>query len=1071
MHSPGRFFVTINIRNLAIQALIDTGAACGILFRSDLFYDLEKQGVRLTPIQGNVTVANGAAAEIRGKCFPIVKLGSATWKGKCYLVKGLSSPAIIGWEMLHDLKAHLDIYNRKLMIEGQQVDEAAEALDIYSICSMSPPTVYDSEDFPELPHDFQKPLEIVADHPNLSKEEISDLQNFIQEWGERFKESPGVSNAVTMKLYPDPTMPPVKQRYYPLSPVMQKIAGEEVDDLLEKGMIVPSDSPWSSPAFLLPKKNNTWRLTVDYRAVNKVCRKNAYPLPRIQDTLDRLKGSFFITNLDLNAAYHQIRMAPESQELTAFSIHGKGHYEYRVMPFGLSTAPAVFQAAMEKVLSPVIGKHTHVYLDDIIISSATYQDHKKHLGEVFQLLFSAGFKLNWEKCCFAKPYTEFLGFVVGQGEIQVSPKKVEAVANYPRPRTVKQLRGFLSLLSWMRRHIPNLADKSSTLTDMLRKNGDFVWTPERNEAFIQLKGCLQTPPILSAPDFDIPFEVHCDASNVAIGAVLLQKVDLEYKVIAYASRVLSHTERNYTTTEKECLAVIFALEKWRPYVQGQRTVVKTDHSSLTWLQNIKNPAGRLARWLARLSPYDICITYTKGKENVVPDALSRAVEDPDEEIEVATIFPGLPPLPDFSTSSDHWYNTLKEHISTNPERFPTFKVNNDGFVLKLVKECVTDKIVTKYVVPLDQRENVLQQYHDSLIGGHLGAKKTFNRIGQTLYWPKMWQDTKKYVRTCSVCQQYKANNLQAAGEMKVNDLTTLKPFQIVSMDLVGPLPMTKSKKQYILVLVDLATKFIIADSLQTATAANVIKVVENKLFLEYGTPKVLLTDNGTQFVSKKMQEFCRKFNVKMHTTPFYFPAANPTERYNRTIKTTLAIYATDNHRSWDQHLPFVVLSLRTATSEITGFSPARLVFGRELELPLGVENPIDRGKISPFDPNHYDETLTQELHTIYNKALESYKKAKRNQQHQYNLRHRPVQYKSGDLVWRKNFELSSGSERTTSKLNPKFIGPFKVEKILSTTQYQLSDLKGKDYGRWHVSHLRPVTDDTRWNDDSSSPPG
>lgn len=1069
INSP-RFYVTITIRNLSLPALIDTGAACGILFKSDLFYDLQRQGVRLTPMQGTLGVANGNEAEIRGKCYPRVQIGSSTWKGTCYLVKGLTYPAIIGWETLHDLKATLDIFNRKLSLQGQHVHEAKEVLDVFSLNSIGPPTIYDSDKFPELPHETENIVNLSIDHPQVSQARLGDVKQFLLQWEEKFKTSPGITNVTTMKLWRDPNMPPIKQRYYPLSPIMQKAAAEQVDALLEKGLIVPSESPWSSPAFLLPKKNNTWRLTVDYREVNKVCRKNAYPLPRIQDTLDLLKGSFFISNLDLNSAYHQIPMDPASQELTAFSVQGKGHYEYRVMPFGLSTAPAIFQATMEKVLAPVIGKHTHVYLDDIIIASETFEEHKQHLEAVFNLLFKAGFKLNWEKCFFMKQYTEFLGFIVGQGKIQVSPKKTEAVMNYPRPRTLKQLRGFLSLLSWMRRHIPNLAELSSPLTEMLRKDTKMYWTDARNDAFLKLKQCLLEPPVLCAPDFNLPFEVHCDASNVAIGAVLLQKVEEAYQVIAYASRVLSQPERNYSTTEKECLAVIFALEKWRPYIQGQQTIVKTDHSSLTWLQNIKNPAGRLARWVARLSPYDLDIRYTKGKDNVVPDALSRAVDDPDESTEVATIFPDLTPLPPFQDSSDPWYIALRQSISNNPKQYPSFRLIDDEIV-KLTYTPMTNQLVTKRVVPNDHQAHVLRLYHDSLVGGHLGAKKTYHRIAQTLYWPKMWQTIKNYVHSCVPCQQYKARNVLSGGEMNVKEVTELKPFQIVSMDLVGPLPMSRGKKQFILVLVDQATKFIIGESLTQATTNSVIKVIEKKLFLEHGVPNILLTDNGSQFTSKKMKTFCASYGVQLHTTPFYFPAANATERYNRTIKTALAIFATDDHRSWDEHLPYVIFCLRTAVSEVTGFTPSKLVFGRELNCPFSTSSSIQHGRGAPFTADKYHEDLTAELQIIYEKAKQAYQKAKTTQLKQYNMRHRPVQFNQGNLVWRKNFELSKGGERITAKLNPKFIGPFKVSKVLSTTQYQLEDLRGKDCGRWHVSHLQPINGDSLQPPSPPSPPG
>lgn len=395
-------YVHIQMKDLTLPALIDTGASCSLCFRSELFHELQKEGgIRLIPLSGSISVANGNNAEIVGKCYPLVSIGSCSWKGKALLIKNLSYPAIIGWQFLQDMQATLDIANRKLFLQGTEIREVPESVKIFSIeaINLEQVTITDPDNLPDFPGE-SKDIDIVINHPTLEEEEKNSFLKFMSGWKEKFKTSPGVTASVKMTLWPDRSRPPIKQRYFPMSPRMQEIAAQEIDKLLEKGYIVPSESPWSSPAFLLPKKNKTWRLTVDYREINKICIKNAYPLPRIEDTLNRLKDAKFISNLDLQSGYHQIPMDPESQPLTAFSIQGKGHFEYKVMPFGLSTAPAIFQAAMEKVLSSVLHKHTLVYLDDIIIASRTLEDHVQHLQEVLQLLYTAGFVLNWSKCNF-----------------------------------------------------------------------------------------------------------------------------------------------------------------------------------------------------------------------------------------------------------------------------------------------------------------------------------------------------------------------------------------------------------------------------------------------------------------------------------------------------------------------------------------------------------------------------------------------------------------------------------------------------------------------------------------------
>lgn len=1056
--SDSRLYVTLRIRDLEIPALVDTGAEVGIIFQSSLFYDLIKAGVRLTPINSSVQVANGATAEISGSCYPLVRIGNAVWKGQAFLMKKLSYPAILGIEALRDLNAFLNFKERKLVLQGHVVKEAPEEISLFSIASLQMNQVpqISQDESVDLPNEFGNVPSFAISHPGVNDKSKTTFLNLLTEWGEKFSDSPGISNVVEMKLYPDPSMPPVKLRPYPLSPQMKKIASQEIDKLLSQGLIEPSESPWAAPAFLLPKKNKTeWRLTVDYREVNKVCRKNAYPLPLMQETLDRLKDSKFVSNLDLVMGYHQIKMANESQELTAFSIAGRGHFQYKVMPFGLSTAPAVFQAAMEKILRPVLGKHTHVYLDDIIIASKSFDEHMEHLQEVFQLLLDAGLRLNWKKCNFLQEYTEFLGFIVGQGQIKVSPKKVEAVQNFPRPKTLRQLRGFLALLSFVRRFIPNLAERCAPLNEMLKKGEKIIWTPERNQAFMELKNCLTDAPVLSLPDFDNSFEIHCDASDHGLGGVLLQLIDGEYRVIAYASKVLSKTERNYSVTEKECLSVIYCVEKWRAYIEGQKTIVKTDHSSLVWLHNLKNPMGRLARWVTRLAPFDLDISYVKGKDNQVPDYLSRAYDDNTDDVTPKIAVIDLhPSCNDFSSTTDQWYLDLIQSVEHHPDKYPSFKVDLN-ILYKAVNDPILKKTVWKPVVPQDFRKNVLHLAHDSLLGTHFGISKTLKKISEKLYWPGMRRDVKSHVSKCIDCQTYKAPNNLPVGQMANHPIVEVKPFDIVSMDLVGPLPLSKRQNQYILVLVDTATKFVIAEPLRKATATACAKILENQLILQYGPPRVLLTDNGNQLIGNVIKNLCASYNIKLNSVPFYFPSANQTERYNRTIKTALAIYAKDDHRTWDDHLPYVVFSLRSSVSESTSFTPARLVFGRELNQVFESDPALAAGAKQPFDASDYISQLDDERKIIYEKARVAINKAKSQQSKQYNLRHRQVIYTVGTLVWRKNFELSSGVNRTTSKLNPKYIGPFKIASKYSNTQYELCDLDGKSRGRWHVSHLKP----------------
>lgn len=1056
-----RVYINIVIGKLTLPALIDSGAACHMLFRSDLFYDLQTSGgVRVWPITGEVGVANGQSARIVGKCRPIVSFGSSKWKGPAYLIQNLSYPVVIGFDCLDELGAVLYFSERKLTICPKDKAQVPEVLSVFEVASMDSIEKTVDEDPPD-PIDYSKGFpEIEVNHPMVSPEQAQKFKSFIKDWQGKFAKIEGFAKVKPVRLYPDPSCPPVKQRCFPLSPPMQKIAAAEVDKLLAQGIIEPSTSPWASPGFLLPKRQpGQWRLCVDYREVNKVCRKNAYPLPRIQETLDCLKDSFLVSACDLAQGYHQLEMHEDSKDLTAFNIYGRGLFAYRALPFGLSGAPAIFQDAVEEALFDILGKICFVYFDDIIVIGRTFDEHLANLDAVLTRLYEKNFRLNWEKCSLLKRYTDYLGFVVGQGEIRVSPKKIEAIVNFPRPTTQKQLRGFLSLLSWLRRFIPNLAEKSASLTEMLKKGEKICWTEERDRAFRELKQCLCEPPVLLAPDFDYGFEIHADSSLTAVGAILLQNIGGEVRIIAYASRLLTQQERNYSTTERECLAVIFAVEKWRAYVQGQRTIVRTDHASLVWLKNLKDPTGRLARWVTRLAPFDLEIKYTKGKDNAGPDFLSRSFpEGSDADGEVAQVNP-LVRVPDFTQSNDKWYCSLKDKIVKFPNRYPMFTVAHN-IVYKLCKNRMTNQDELKMVVPTDERLKIVSEFHDTLQCSHFGVNKTYQKILQTYYWPKMLKDVRAYCKTCSVCQTYKVHNQLVAGKMAVKEMEEFKPMEMVCHDLIGPLPISHGY-QYLWVCVDSATNFVIAEPLRRATAAAVVKALESKLVLEYGPPKILLTDNGTQMKGTAVKEFCQRYNIALHTLPFYFPSANKTERVNLVLKTALSMWARENHREWSKHLPFVVFAMRSVVSESTGFTPNKLMFGRELP-QLGIPDPsLLTGNKVPFDPQKYHNKLSDEMKVIYDKARDCYNRAKATQAKAYNLRRRHVSYEVGQLVYRKNFEKSSGVDRTTRKLNARWIGPFILVKKYSPTQFELSDMSNKSVGRWHVSHLKLVNEDTR----------
>lgn len=841
---------------------------------------------------------------------------------------------------------------------------------------------------------------------------------------------------------------PIKQRYYPISPARQKLVNEELDRMLKLGVVEPSKSAWSSPIILLDKPDGSKRFIIDFRKVNAVTKRDAYPLPRITSILDRLRDARYLSSLDIKHAYWQIALEESSKDKTAFTIPGRGLYQFNVMPFGLHNAPATWQRFIDTVLGPELEPYVFVYLDDIVAVTPTFEMHLKVLEEIFKRLKAAKLTLNKEKCTLCRPELKYLGYVVDEEGLRVDPEKIQAILQIPTPTTQKQVRQFCGTASWYRRFIPNFSSRMHPMNLLLRKKQKFVWTEEAQAAFDDIRSCLIKAPILSCPDFDIPFVVSCDASGVGLGAVLSQETPSGEVVIAYASRSLTNGEQKFSATERECLAVVWAVEKFRAYIEGTRFKVISDHYSLLWLHNLKEPQGRLARWALRLQSFDFTIIHRKGKENVVPDLLSRSPPEENDTPQVSDLH--IPP-----DIEDRWYLKMIENVKNSSQDYPSWKFEDDKLWKCLPSGNMVDEDSStwKLVVPKDLRKAVLHQHHDVPMAGHLGIFKTYQRLTQGYYWPKMRRDTAYYVRRCQTCQTTKYDNKKPSGLMGARRAID-KPWKMLAGDLMGPFPRSLAGHKYLLVVTDTFTKYSVLRPLRAATAKNVARILEEDIFLIYGVPDYFICDNGSEFVGAQVKNLLAEYNVKMLLNASRHPQANPTERVNKTIISMLRAYIGDNHRTWDKYVAKLGFALRSAVHESTGYSPAYLTFGRELTVAGRGQNNLGNDDLPAVeDCNRYSKTL-ENLHHVYQEVAEKLKESHGRNSHRYNLRRRHQEFKESELVWKRNFAQSNAATFTSSKLTPRFVGPYRIFKRKSPLTYELKDLQGKTAGTWHVSDLK-----------------
>ncbi|KAC9449874.1 hypothetical protein E3N88_45822 [Mikania micrantha] len=460
-----------------------------------------------------------------------------------------------------------------------------------------------------------------------TKAEKSKIEEIpiVREYSEVFPEDlPGLPPVRQIEFRIDlvPGAAPIAKAPYRLAPSEMQELSNQLQDLLDKGFIRPSFSPWGAPVLFVKKKDGSMRMCIDYRELNKLTIKNRYPLPRIDDLFDQLRGSSFYSKIDLRSGYHQLKIVEEDIPKTAFRTR-YGHYEFLVMPFGLTNAPAAFMDLMNRVCRPYLDKFVIVFIDDILIYSKSKEDHERHLRLVLELLKNEKLYAKFSKCQFWIREVQFLGHVINEKGIQVDPMKIEAIKNWSTPTSPTEIRQFLGLAGYYRRFIENFSKIAQSLTLLTQKDQKFDWGTKQEEAFQLLKHKLCTAPILSLPDGNEGFVVYCDASRQGLGCVLMQRD----KVIAYASRQLKIHEKNYTTHDLELGAVVFALKIWRHYLYGTKCTIFTDHKSLKHIFDQKDLNMRQRRWVELLNDYDCEICYHPGKANVVADALSRKVSD------------------------------------------------------------------------------------------------------------------------------------------------------------------------------------------------------------------------------------------------------------------------------------------------------------------------------------------------------------------------------------------------------------------------------------------------------------
>ena len=844
----------------------------------------------------------------------------------------------------------------------------------------------------------------------------------------------------------------------------------QIDDMLTRGLIQESTSPWASPVVLAKKRNGEVRFCIDYRGLNQVSNHDAYPVPRVDDALRGLKGARWFSTLDLASAYWQIPMDSESSRKAAFTTH-RGLFEPKRMPFGLRSAPATMQRLMTTLFGSMNWKMVLVYLDDIVIYSESVVQHLARMQMVFAKIREAHLKLKPSKCQFLRRKVEYLGHVVSSEGISTSPRVVQAVLEYKTPQDVTAVRRFLGMAGYYRSFIGGCSDITEPLNKLTRKHARFIWNEECEAAFQLLKHRLATAPVLHFPDFSLKFHLTTDASEIGVGGVLSQRVENQDCPIGYFSKALSRAQQNYSATDRECLAIVAAIEHFDMFLSGAPFIVHSDHRPLSYLRSLKEPRGRLARWVLFLSSYDFEIHYKPGTDIPHADALSRSVSS---RVMSTILEPRWAPgvLRDAQVA-DPIIGKVLYLMRMGKDGNPAEGGRELRDLLKQRKRLSLSKegvlmVKTPHgnhqvVLPAQMVREVLSVAHDLPASGHLGSDKTLEKVRARFYWPTLFRDVSRYCRTCPSCQKLKDPARTRRAPLQKMPVPT-RPFEFISIDHAGPLPWTTKKNRYILVISCLFSKWVECIAVKSMEASVVAEVLLQEVVCRYGVPRRLHSDQGRSFESAIIQHLCKLLGIEKSRTSAYHPESNgQTERFNHTMKNMLSHYVNQlTHKDWDVYLPLVLFAYRTSKHATTNFTPFELVFCRPPRIPLDclLGNP---GLVPSEDPVGDVLGLQEKIPEVM-KLVRSYI---HKGQDQRNDRCQPDNfrpYRVGDYVMVSNTRTKKGLAK---KLRlDRWRGPYRVIKVVSDVTYRLK--KGQQKILVHYNRLKPFHEPRSDFDDLSS---
>jgi len=764
---------------------------------------------------------------------------------------------------------------------------------------------------------------------HLSTKRREAILNLLVQYEDLFDGTLGSFHTKPVHLELKKDAVPKHHKAFPVAKIHEATLKKELDRLCKLGVLKKnSDSTWAAPTFIIPKKNGTVQFISDFRYLNKCLVRKPYPIPKIADVLQKIEGLEWATSLDLNMGYNTVHLDLYSQQLCTI-VTPWGKYQYLRLPMGVNVSPDVFQEKMSSLMQDL--EYVRTYLDDLlVISNGSFEEHLQQLGKVLQRLRRAGLKINAEKSSFFAPEIEYLGYLLTKDGIKPVQKKIQAVLDLQPPTTLKELRSFLGMVQFYRDMWKQRSHILAPLTDLVGLGKKKIkWESKHQDSFDRIKKVLAKETILNYPKFDRPFDIHTDASDRQLGAVISQ----DGKPLAFYSRKLSSAQRNYTTTEQELLSIVGTLKEFRNILLGQIIKVHTDHKNLVHESELKT-SQRVMRWRLLLEEFGPEIVYIKGPKNVVADALSRLPKQGDIVDDVEAILPfaskdeGIFPIQlQLIQNSQSKDRSLRKRLKDNPNHYKKQAIEN--------VQVITYK--DRIFVPKELRNRTLNWYHHYLC--HPGRDRMYKTMAATLYWDNMETDVSKFTKTCPTCQRFKKSK-KKYGKLPPKEVT-MTPWETVCIDLVGPYTVTdRSGNDRILnamTFVDPATGWFEIAEIPDKTSARISQIFNSTWLARYPRPRKVIFDNGNEF-KKDFLPLLKDFSIKPTPTTIKNPQANAIlERVHQVLGDMLRTknlqqYDFDALDPWNDILASVAWAIRSTHHSTLKASPAQLVFNRDMLL-------------------------------------------------------------------------------------------------------------------------------------------